>query len=170
MCLKLAGLLRQSLRPSARRPQLKRDPLGDITMQTKTLMHLRTCSLVLGWLTWSAPSAAAQNRTAADSDLTRTTGHWTASGVTFQSGGAAHPFAVELKRVGDQLRATLPTELKLAGGHVYRLGRVGPGVFRHVDDAGRIVEVTLTGQDRASLLVTGSGGDGRVTWQLSRAP
>jgi len=158
------------LRPSARRPQLKRDPLGDITTQTKTLMHLRTCSLVLGWLTWAAPSAAAQNRTAADSDLTRTTGHWTASGVTFQSGGAAHPFAVELKRVGDQLRATLPTELNLAAGHVYLLGRVGPGVFRHVDDAGRIVEFTLTGQDRASLLVTGSGGDGRVTWQLSRAP
>ncbi|HYL55646.1 MAG TPA: hypothetical protein VEU73_08740 [Gemmatimonadales bacterium] len=83
-------------------------------MPTKTLMHLRACSIVLGWLAWAAPSAAAQNRAAGDSDLTRTTGHWTASGVTFQSGAAAHRFAVELKRVGDQLRATLPAELKLA--------------------------------------------------------
>ena len=139
-------------------------------MQRKTLMHLRTCGIVLGSLIWAAHSAAAQNRAAADSDLTRTTGHWTASGVTFQSDGAAHQFAVELKRVGDQIQATLPGELKLAGGQAYLLGRVGPGIFRHVDDAGRIVEFTLTGQDRASLLVTGSGGDGRVTWQLSRAP
>jgi len=139
-------------------------------MQTKTLTHLRTCGIVLGLLIWAAHSGAAQNRAAADPDLTRTSGHWTASGVTFQSGGAAHPFAVELKRVGDQLQATLPAELRLAGGQAYLLGRAGPGVFRHVDDAGRIVEFTLTGQDRASLLVTGSGGDGRVTWQLSRAP
>jgi len=133
-------------------------------------MHLRTCGIMLGWLIWGAHSAAAQNRTAADSDVTRTTGHWTASGVTFQSGGTAHPFAVELQRVGDQLQATLPPELKLAGGPVYLLGRAGPGVFRHVDDAGRIIQFTLAGPDRASLLVTGSRGDGRVTWQLSRAP
>jgi len=73
-------------------------------------MHLRTCGIVLGRLTWAA----------------------------------------------------------VATGQAYLLGPVGPGVFRHVDDAGRIVEFTLTGQDRASLLVTGSGGDGRVTWQLSR--
>jgi hypothetical protein len=136
----------------------------------RSFARFRTCGIVLGSLIWAAHSAAAQNRAAAEADLTRTTGHWTASGVTFQSGGAARPFAVELKRVGDQVQATLPAELKLAGGQVYLLGRVGPGVFRHVDDAGRIVEFTLTGQDRASLLVTGSGGDGRVTWQLSRAP
>ena len=132
-------------------------------------MHLRTCSLVLTSLLCGAYSVAAQNRAASDSDLTRSVGHWTASGVSFQSGGAAHPFAVEVQPAGDQLQATLPAELKLAGGQVYLLARAGTGVFRHVDDAGRIVEFTLTGPNRASLLVTGSGGDGRVTWQLTRA-
>lgn len=138
-------------------------------MQTKTLMHLPTWGIVLGLVIGAAHSSAAQNRATADSDLTRSTGHWTAAGVTFQSGEAAHAFAVELKRVGDQLEATLPAELKLAGGQVYLLGRVGPGVFRHVDEAGRTIEFVLTGRDRASLLVTGSGGDGRVTWQLNRS-
>ena len=131
-------------------------------------MHLRTYSIVLASFVCGAYSAAAQNRAAADSDLARTAGHWVASGVTFQSGGAAHAFAVDVVRSGEQLQATLPTELKLAGGQTYLLSRAAPGVFRHVDDAGRIVEFTLTGPDRASLLVTGSGGDGRVTWQLTR--
>ena len=132
-------------------------------------MHLRTCGIVLGWLIGGAYSIAAQNPAATGSDFTRIIGHWTASGVSFQSGGAAQPFAVEVKREGDQLEASLPAELKLAGGLLYPLARAGPGVFRHVDDAGRIVEFTLTGENRASLLVTGSGGDGRVTWQLKRA-
>jgi hypothetical protein len=138
-------------------------------MQTKTLMHLRACSIVVAGLMLGPYSAAAQSRAVADSDLTRSAGQWTASGVTFQSGGAAHPFAVEVKRVGDQLQATLPAELKLAGGQVYLLARAGRGLFRHVDDAGRVVEFTLTEQNRASFLVTGSGGDGRVMWQLKRA-
>jgi hypothetical protein len=129
---------------------------------------LRICGLVVACLTSPAGSAAAQNRVSPDSDLARSVGHWVASGVSFQSGDATHPFAVEVQRVGDQLQATLPVELKLAGGHVYQLARAGTGVFRHVDGAGRIVELTLTGQNRASLLITGSGGDGRVTWQLTR--
>jgi hypothetical protein len=129
---------------------------------------LRICGLVVACLTCAAGSAAAQNRVSPDSDLARSVGHWVASGVSFQSGDATHPFAVEVQRVGDQLQATLPVELKLAGGHVYQLARAGTGVFRHVDGVGRIVELTLTGQNRASLLITGSGGDGRVTWQLTR--
>ena len=144
-------------------------------------MHLRNFGIVLGWLVWGPHSAAAQDATAADSDLTRITGHWTSSGVTLQSGGAAHPstvelsdaahpFTVEIKRAGDHLQATLPAELKLESGREYLLARAGPGVFRHVDDLGRIVEFTLTGPDRASLLITKSGGDGRVTCQLKRAP
>jgi hypothetical protein len=129
---------------------------------------LRTFGHVIACLTCAAVSAAAQNRVSPDSDLTGSVGHWVASGVSFQSGDATHPFAVEVQRVGEQLQATLPVELKLAGGHVYQLARAGTGVFRHVDGAGRIVELTLTGQNCASLLITGSGGDGRVTWQLTR--
>ena len=129
---------------------------------------LRTYGHVIACLTCAAFPAAAQNRATADSDFIRSVGHWVASGVSFQSGDATHPFAVEVQRVGDKLQATLPVELKLAGGHVYQLARAGAGVFRHVDGAGRIVELTLTGQNRASLLITGSGGDGRVTWQLTR--
>ena len=129
---------------------------------------LRTFGHVIACLTCAAVSAAAQNRVSPDSDLTRSVGHWVASGVSFQSGDARHPFAVEVQRVGDQVQATLPVELKLPGGQVYQLARAGAGVFRHVDGAGRVVELTLTGQNRASLLITGSGGDGRVTWQLTR--
>jgi len=129
---------------------------------------LRAFGHVIACLTCAAVSAAAQNRVSPESDLTRSVGHWVASGVSFQSGDATHPFAVEVRRVGEQLEATLPVELKLAGGHVYQLARAGAGVFRHVDGDGRIVELTLTGQNRASLLITGSGGDGRVTWQLTR--
>lgn len=129
---------------------------------------VRICGLMVACLTCAAVSAAAQKLVSPESDLTRSVGHWVASGVSFQSGDATHPFAVEVERVGDQLRATLPIELKLAGGHVYQLARAGAGVFRHVDGAGRVVEFTLTGQNRASLLITGSGGDGRVTWQLTR--
>ena len=146
-----------------------------------THMHLRTCGIILGWLVWGPHSAAAQKATAADSDLTGIAGHWTASGVTLQSGAAAHPssmelsdaahpFTVVIKQVGDQLQVTFPAELKLESGREYLLARAGPGVFRHVDDVGRIVELTLTGPDRASLLITKSGGDGRVTCQLERAP
>jgi hypothetical protein len=62
----------------------------------------------------------------------------------------------------------LPAELTLARGSVYVLARTGNGVFRHADEAGRIVEFSLTASNRAALLITGSGGDGRVTWQLSR--
>ena len=131
-------------------------------------MARRTCSLVVACLTCAAFSAAAQNRATPDSDFMRAVGHWVASGVSFQSGDATHPFAVDVERVGDQLQAALPVELELAGGHVYQLARAGAGVFRHVDGAGRVVEFTLTGQNRASLLITGSGGDGRVTWQLTR--
>jgi hypothetical protein len=132
------------------------------------LVARRTRGLVLACLTCAAVSAAAQKRVSPDSDLARSVGHWVASGVSFQSGEATHPFAVEVERAGDRLQATLPVELKLPGGHVYQLARAGAGVFRHADGAGRIVEFTLTGQNRASLLITGSGGDGRVTWQLTR--
>ena len=131
-------------------------------------MPLRSCRIVAAGLLCTVRVAPAQNVAAPDSDLSRSVGHWVASGVSFQSRGRAHPFAVDVSRVGDRLRVTVPAELTLAGGKVYLLARAGGGVFRHVDDAGRRVEFSLTSRDHASLLVTGSAGDGRVTWQLTR--
>ena len=100
--------------------------------------------------------------------LDQSLGHWVADGVTFQSGATAHPFAIDVRRVGDSIQVTVPSELKLTGGPVYILTRAGPKVFRHVDDTGRIVEFAGASATRATLLITGSGGDGRVTWQLHR--
>jgi len=134
-------------------------------------MRAYSCTiLATAWLLCGVGPASAQSRAAGDSGLDRAIGHWVASGVSFQSGNAARPFAVDVKRTDGQLQITVPVELKLAGGQVYTLERTGPGVFRHVDAAGRIVELSLTAANRASLLITGSGGDGRVTWQLTRAP
>ncbi|HEX4575394.1 MAG TPA: hypothetical protein VH158_09695 [Gemmatimonadales bacterium] len=132
-------------------------------------MSLGACGIVAAWLVCGAYPVSAQGRSAADSELSRSIGRWEASGVSFQSGGAVRRFSVEVERVGDQLQATVPAELKLAGGQVYRLDRVGAGVFRYVDSAGRVVEFALTGENRASFVVVGRGGDGRVTWQLTRS-
>jgi len=77
---------------------------------------LRTFGHVIACLTCAAVSAAAQNRVSPDSDLTRSVGHWVASGVSFQSGDGTHPFAVEVRRVGEQLQATLPVELNWPAG------------------------------------------------------
>ena len=132
-------------------------------------MHARSSTiLVAAGLIWTVSSGSAQSRSAADSDLDRSIGHWVATGVSFQSGNTAHPFAVDLKRAESRLQITLPAELKLARGPVYELARTSRGVFRHADEAGRIVEFSVTAGNRASLLITGSGGDGRVTWQLTR--
>ncbi len=129
--------------------------------------HFRTLLAAL-WLICTVSSAAAQSPAAGDSDLDRSIGHWVASGVSFQSGNAAHPFAVDVKPVDGKLQITLPAELKLAGGRVYTLARASSGVFRSVDSAGRIVEFSVTVLNRASLLITGREGDGRVTWRLTR--
>ena len=132
-------------------------------------MHARSSTiLVAAGLTCTVSSGSAQSRSAADSDLDRSIGHWVAPGVSFQSGNTAHPFAVDLKRADSRLHITLPAELKLERGPVYELARTSRGVFRHADEAGRIVEFSVTAGNRASLLITGSGGDGRVTWQLTR--
>src|SRR5437667_11686794 len=129
--------------------------------------HFRTLLAAL-WLICTVSSAAAQSPAAGDSDLDRSIGHWVATGVSFQSGNTAHPFAVDVKRADSRLQITLPAELKLERGPVYDLARTSRGVFRHADEAGRSVQFSLTAGDRASLLITGSGGDGRVTWQLTR--
>ena len=132
-------------------------------------MHARSSTiLVAAGLIWTVSSGSAQSRSAADSDLDRSIGHWVATGVSFQSGNTAHPFAVDLKRADSRLHITLPAELKLERGPVYELARTSRGVFRHADEAGRIVEFSVTAGNHASLLITGSGGDGRVTWQLTR--
>ena len=132
-------------------------------------MHARSSTiLVAAWLICTVSSGSAQSRSAADSALDRSIGHWVAPGVSFQSGNTAHPFAVDLKRADSRLQITLPAELKLEGGPVYMLARTSSGVFRHADEAGRIVEFSVTASNSASLLMTGSGGDGRVTWQLTR--
>src|SRR5207248_3763521 len=112
------------------------------------------------WLICAVRSASAQGAAAADSDLDRSTGHWVAAGVSFQSGNTAHPFAVDVNRAAGQLQIIVPAELKLAGGPVYVLARPGKGVFRSADGAGRIVQFAVTAGNRASLLITGSGGDG----------
>ncbi len=132
-------------------------------------MHARSSSiLVAAWLICTVSSGLAQSRAASDSDLDRSIGHWVATGVSFQSGNTAHPFAVDVKRADSRLQIALPAELKLEGGPVYMLARTSSGVFRHADEVGRIVEFSVTAGNRASLLITGSGGDGRVTWQLTR--
>ncbi len=132
-------------------------------------MHARSSPiLVAAWLICTVSSGSAQSRAASDSDLDRSIGHWVATGVSFQSGSTAHPFAVDVKRADSRLQITLPAELKLEGGPVYMLARTSSGVFRHADEAGRIVEFSVTASNSASLLMTGSGGDGRVTWQLTR--
>src|SRR6266702_3990863 len=83
--------------------------------------------LVAAWLICTVSSGSAQSRSAADSDLDRSIGHWVATGVSFQSGNTAHPFAVDLKRADSRLQITLPAELKLEGGPVYELARTSCG-------------------------------------------
>jgi len=132
-------------------------------------MHPRSSPIfVAASLICTVSSGSAQSRAASDSDLDRSIGHWVATGVSFQSGNTAHPFAVDVKRADSRLQIALPAELKLEGGPVYMLARTSSGVFRHADEVGRIVEFSVTAGNRASLLITGSGGDGRVTWQLTR--
>ena len=132
-------------------------------------MHPRSSPIfVAASLICTVSSGSAQSRAASDSDLDRSIGHWVATGVSFQSGNTAHPFAVDVKRADSRLQITLPAELGLEGGPVYVLARTSSGVFRHADEAGRIVEFSVTASNRASLVITGSGGDGRVTWQLTR--
>ena len=142
-------------------------------MQPKIFKHFRTCSIVLASLLCAASSAAAQNRADADSVLTQSAGQWTASGVSVQSGpftvDSSHAFTVDIQRQGDQLQITLPADLKLGTGRVYLLARTATGIFRYADGSGRIMEFTLTEPNRASLLITSAGGDGRITWQLTRA-
>jgi len=120
-------------------------------------------------LTFGASSASGQRPAPADSELARSAGHWVASGVSFQSGRATHPFAVDVKPMEHRLQISVPPELALPGGRTYQLDRAAPGVFLHVDGAGRVVEFSPKSATSASLLITGSGGDGRVTWQLTRS-
>jgi len=131
-------------------------------MRTRALLCLTAV-----WLAWVGP-ASAQSRAATDSDFARSAGRWAAPGVSFQSGGTSHQFVVEAKRVGNLLEVTLPKELALPGGQVYQLVRTGRGVFQHVDAVGRIVQFTRQAANRATLLITGTWGSGRVTWQLAR--
>lgn len=131
-------------------------------------MLTRLLTIVALLLPCAAGLAAAQHAAAPDSELDQAAGHWVAANVSFQSGNSAHPFAIDVQRVGDKIQLTVPSELNLAGGQVYILARSGDRIFRHVDDAGRIVELSLANATRAMLLVTGSGGDGRITWQLQR--
>src|SRR5262249_11375524 len=129
--------------------------------------------IVFASLLWAAYSTAAQNRADANSDLNRSAGQWTAPGVCVQSGpftvDSPHAFTVDIQRQGDQLQATLPGDLKFGTGRVYLLARTATGIFRYADDSGRIMEFTLTGPNRASLLIASAGSDGRITWQLTRA-
>jgi hypothetical protein len=132
-------------------------------------MYSRCFHLVaLAWLAWALPPVSAQSRAATDAELDRTAGTWVANGVFFGSSQAVHPFSVDVKRDRSQLRVTVPTELKLPAGQVYLLDRAGAGTFRHVDGSGRIVELSVASPTRASLLITGTGGDGRITTQLTR--
>jgi len=124
-------------------------------------------------LAFVALPASAQTLSVPDSELAQGTGHWVAYWVSFQvsfqSGeGPAPSFGVDVKRVGNQLQATLPPELALAAGTTYLLDRASAGVFRHTDAAGRVVEFSIRSSHGASLVVTGRGGDGRFTWQLTR--
>lgn len=146
--------------PNVRLTLVWRGGLG-ITMRERRVMRTASFRVLALCLIGIARVAAAQGF---DQNL----GHWVADGVTFQSGAAAHPFAVDVQRHGDSIQVTVPAELQLTGGRVYILSRVGPRVFRHVDDTGRIVEFSGASATRATLLITGSGGDGRITWQLHR--
>ena len=141
-------------------------------MQPKILKHFRMCSIVFASLLCAVYSAA-QNRADADSDLTQSAGQWTASSVSVQSDrftvDSPHPFTVDIQRQRDHLQVTLPTEVKFGAGRVYLLARTATGIFRYADDSSRIMEFTLTGPNRASLLMTSAGGDGRITCQLTRA-
>ena len=120
-------------------------------------------------LAFVALPASAQTLSVPDSELAQGVGHWVAYWVSFQSGeGPAPSFGVDVKRVGNQLQATLPPELALATGATYLLDRASAGVFRHTDAAGRVVEFSVRSSHGASLVVTGRGGDGRFTWQLTR--
>src|ERR1051325_1938900 len=114
-------------------------------MPARTSMPLRSFRIVTAGLLCTVRFAPAQNAAAPDSDVSRSVGHWVASGVSFQSRGTAHPFAVDVSRVGDRLRVTVPAELRLAGGEVYLLAPAGGGGFRHVDGRGRGGGVCLTG-------------------------
>src|SRR6266705_2274621 len=67
-------------------------------------MHARSSTiLVAAWLICTVSSGSAQSRSAADSALDRSIGHWVAPGVSFQSGNTAHPFAVDLKRADSRV-------------------------------------------------------------------
>ena len=144
------------------------DSLGGIVIPRGIVMLTRQLSIAVLLLPCAARLAAAQHSAAPDSEFAQVAGHWVAADVSFQSGNSAHPFAIDVKRVGDKIQVTLPAELKLEAGSVYVLARAGVGVFRHVDNAGRIVELSLTSPAHATLLITGGGGDGRITWQLRR--
>jgi hypothetical protein len=108
----------------------------------------------------------AQQRTRADTLLDRSIGSWVAPGVSFQSGKTVHPFVVDIHRDGNRFRMVLPAELALKGGREYVLTPAGGGAFRHVDAQGRIVALEL--EPRPQLVITGTHGDGRVTFQLER--
>ena len=131
-------------------------------------MYHHTLLTAIVYLAFATSHATAQRPSPADSGIAQSSGHWVASGITFQSGHSAHPFAVDVKRIGDQIEARLPPELAVPGGNTYLLSPVGHGVFRHVDAVGRVVEFALKSPHTASLVVTASGGNGRVTWQLTR--
>ena len=143
------------------------DSLGGIALARITMYH-PTLVTAIAFLASATSPATAQHPSPADSGIAQSSGHWVASGVTFQSGRSAHPFAVDVRRIGNQIEARLPAELALSGGNTYLLSPVGHGVFRHVDAVGRVVEFALKSAHTATLVVTASGGDGRVTWQLTR--
>jgi hypothetical protein len=104
----------------------------------------------------------------ADTILQRAAGVYVAEGVSFQSGRASGPFEVRVTVHGDRLLAVVPGELALAGGRRYLLAPLSPTEFEHEDDEGRRVRLELTGSRRALLVITGSGGSGVVTFQLTK--
>ncbi|SRR5712692_6661587 len=126
------------------------------------------CILATAILVLVARPVAGQHPSVPDSELAQGVGHWVASGVVFQSGRASHRFAIDVKRLGNELQASLPPELVLPGGTTYLLDRASAGVFRHIDAAGRVVEFSVRSPRTAVLVITGSWGDSRVTWQLTR--
>src|SRR5207247_10128167 len=108
-------------------------------------MHPRSSPIfVAASLICTVSSGSAQSRAASDSELDRRIGHWMATGLSFESANTAHPFSVDVKRADSRLQIALPAELKLEGGPVYMLARTSSGVFRHADEVGRIVEVSVT--------------------------
>jgi len=105
---------------------------------------------------------------AADTILQRAAGVYVAEGVSFQSGRTSGPFEVRVTVRGSRLLAVVPAELALASGRRYMLTPVSATAFEHEDDEGRRVRLELTGPRRALLVITGSGGSGVVTFQLTK--